>query len=260
MAFLVATPEIGVDAVILSVPLLGTPFTVLRVTAAAVLALATGYLVGRVVHGAGAGAGPPADPTEASVSTVGMTSKVTSALKLGFGEVVDHTGPWILLGLVVAAVAGGLLQGSWLTDMDPRIEVLVFAVIGVPVYVCASGATPLVAVLLLAGVSPGAALAFLLTGPATNVTTFGVLSKLHGWRIALTFSLVMLTLSVGLGVATNQLFRTLIPPPTEAPSHESASSLQALSLTLLAVIFLVSFVRRGPRQFVAEILSPHRDD
>ena len=96
--------------------------------------------------------------------------------------------------------------------------------------------------------------------PATNVTTFGVLSKLHGWRIALTFSLVMLTLSVGLGVTTNQLFRTLIPTPTEAPSHDSTSSLQVLSLPLLAVIFLISFVRRGPRQFVAEILSPHRDD
>ena len=128
-----------------------------------------------------------------------------------------------------------------------------------PVYVCASGATPLVAVLLLGGISPGAALAFLLTGPATNVTTFGVLSKLHGWRIALTFSLVMLTLSVGLGVTTNGLFRTLIPAPTETPSHDSTSSLQLLSLTLLAGIFLVSFVRRGPRQFVAEILSPHSD-
>ena len=45
------------------------------------------------------------------------------------------------------------------------------ALFGMPAYVCASGATPLVAVLIYKGASPGAVLAFLLTGPATNITT-----------------------------------------------------------------------------------------
>ncbi len=258
MAFLVATPELGVDAVLLSIPLLGMPFTVLRVVAAALVALATGWIVGSMAtrrHSQSAAHEAPSDP----VSPLSAGARVKSALAQGFGEVVDHTGPWIILGLVVAALAGELMEGSWLTSMHPWIEVPVFALIGVPVYVCASGATPLVAVLLAGGISPGAALAFLLTGPATNVTTFGVLAKLHGWRIALAFCLVMTGLAVGLGVATNELFRSLIPPPTEAPSPESVSPFQAVALVLLAIIFLISFVRRGPRQFAAEILSPHRE-
>lgn len=255
LAFLVATPELGVDAVILSIPLLGVPFTALRVAAAAIVALMTGWLVGHMARNVESPS--PAAGTDDD-SAVSATSRLKSALALGFGEVVDHTGPWILFGLIVAAAAEGVMDGNRLTTLDPRLQVLMFALLGVPVYVCASGATPLVAVLLAGGVSPGAALAFLLTGPATNVTTFGVLSRLHGWRTAAAFSGVMILLPVGLGIATNELLGALIPAPGGVPPAETSSPLESISLVLLAMVLLVSFVRRGPRQFAAEILNPHR--
>jgi len=46
-----------------------------------------------------------------------------------------------------------------------------------PLYVCATASTPIAAALILKGLSPGAALVFLLAGPATNVATMTVIWK-----------------------------------------------------------------------------------
>ena len=253
-AFLVATPELGVDAVLLSIPLLGAEFTVARVAAAGLLALVVGALIGRMTTSR------PVTDDDGETSCCAATqptfsTKARSAFHLGFVELVQHTGPWILLGLIVAALTGPFLHDAPIVGVSPPVQVMIFAALGIPLYVCASGATPLVAVLLIEGVSPGAALAFLLTGPATNVVTFGVLRSLHGARIALAFSVAMFTLSVAIGVATNRIFTGLTVQAGGSTDHEHASPLAVGCLIALGVAFLVSFLRRGPRSFVGEIAS-----
>jgi hypothetical protein len=139
--------------------------------------------------------------------------------------------------------------------MPGGLEVIGFALLGLPTYVCASGATPFVAVLLASGVSPGAALAFLLTGPATNLTTVGVLSTLHGRRVALTFALAMIAIAVGLGYLVNALLPSAgaIPTPTTA---ETASPFQWFCLYTLGLIYAVSLLRLGARRFFFQNLLP----
>ena len=119
--------------------------------------------------------------------------------RTGFVDVLDETGPWIVFGLAVAALMAAELDLSGLASLPNSIQLPLFALIGLPVYVCAPGATPLVAVLIALGVSPGAALVFLLTGPATNVTTFGVLTKLHGRAVAIGFAASVVLERVGDG-------------------------------------------------------------
>ena len=185
MAFLVATPELSLDAVLISLPLLGGEFTVVRVAAAAAVAFGTAWFVGRFASRL-----VPQGPTAAGADGGGapLTSRLRTGLAQGLGEVVDSTAPWILVGLALAALVHGLMGTRWSELVPAGFEVEIMALVGMPVYVCAAGATPLVAVLVLNGVSPGAALAFLITGPATNVTTLGVLTQLHGRRIALLFA------------------------------------------------------------------------
>ena len=130
---------------------------------------------------------------------------------------------------------------------------LLFALLGVPTYVCASSATPLVAALMVGGLSPGAALAFLITGPATNATTFGLLAGLHGWKAALAFSLTLITFSVAFGFAVNGIFGTISTPPLDALIAEDASLLKVVSLWALLVLFLASLLRRGVRKFLGEL-------
>jgi len=252
MAFLIATPELGLDAVLLSIPLLGGEMTILRIVTAAIVAL----LVGRLI-GARSAPPPPALPigetSETGRAAKSFGERVKDGLKVGLGEVVDHTAPWILVGLAAAAVSQPFLSSGWLARIPTPLEVPLFALLGLPAYVCASGATPLVAVLIASGTSPGAALAFLLTGPATNVTTFGILGQLHGKRTAMAFSFTMIGLSVGLGFLVNLIFPTVAGAHLDQVAASETSVLQIISVALLTAIYLFSVLRRGPRRFVAEL-------
>lgn len=249
MAFLVATPELGLDAVLLSIPLLGPDVTLLRLGTAALVALLVGWWVGGRLRAA------ERAPESASMQgeQPSASRRLAAALRTGTGEVVDHTAPWILLGLGVAALVTPFLESGWLGSLPPVADVLLFALLGFPTYVCAASATPLVAAFLATGLSPGAGIAFLITGPATNVSTLGLLSSLHGRRAAISFAVAMVLLAVTSGVAVNAAFGALSVPSLAALTEELPSLLQQVSLLLLAGLFLRSVVRRGLRSFVGEL-------
>jgi uncharacterized membrane protein YraQ (UPF0718 family) len=255
MAFLVATPELGIDSVLISVPLLGGQLSILRVVAAAMVALVIGVTVGRLAR---RGETPP--PAHAHVTGErprSLLARVRAGLDFGFGEIVDHTAPWILVGIAIAAIVEPALDGDWVAALPWGSDVVLLAFIGMPMYVCASGATPFVAVLIHKGISPGAALAFLLTGPATNATTFGVLSRLHGPRIAAAFGGAIALLTIGLGLLIN----VFLPHVDSIALHEVAeadpSLLQIGCLAVLTVVLTLSVLRQGPRGFVGQILTPY---
>jgi uncharacterized membrane protein YraQ (UPF0718 family) len=267
MAFLVATPELGLDAILLSVPLLGVPMTVIRVVAAGAGALLVGGLMGRMLRGqkantdietCGCGAGDdgcgaekldeerifvnPSDPRGAAAT-----------IRAGVDASVDHTAPWILLGLAIAAAVEPFLVGGWLATIPRGLEVPLWALLGIPTYVCASSATPLVAALMAGGMSPGAAIAFLLTGPATNTTTFGLLAGMHGRQAAIRFSLILIGFAVTFGYAVNAFIPGLPVPTFDALMGDDPSTIQVVSLVGLTILFVSSVLRLGIRRFLAEL-------
>jgi uncharacterized membrane protein YraQ (UPF0718 family) len=251
MAFLIATPEIGIDAVLLSIPLLGKELTVARVVAAAVVAIMVGWLLGRSTtdpgqRTVGADDGPP--------PAARGSARLRAGLHLGLVEMVDNTAAWIVLGLVIAAAGSRLIDESWLAGISSSWDVPLLALVGMPIYVCASGATPLVAMLIAKGISPGAALAFLLTGPATNVSTFGVLKQLHGTRLAISFGLSVALIATGLGYALNGLLPTVQVYAVQDPLAEGPPPWRLGFAGALALVYLSSILRQGPRRFVAQVL------
>ncbi|HZI03324.1 MAG TPA: permease, partial [Archangium sp.] len=250
LSFLVAAPEIGVSAFLVSVPLIGWPLTLARLGGAFAVAVLSGILVSRLVPASqvAAMASPASGPTPP------LRERLAHGLREGLVESVDHTAPWILVGLGMAALVEPLLAAEWLSRLPPGLDVPLFALLGVPSFVCASGATPLVAVLLHKGLSPGAALAFLITGPATNVTTFAVMSRLHGRKVTLAFGAVVALTSIGLGLALN----ALLPAQTglvHQPQHaEHEGLVEWAGLVLLGALFLASLLRQGPRGFLTQLL------
>ena len=118
---------------------------------------------------------------------------------------------------------------------------------------CAASATPLVAALLAAGLSPGAGIAFLITGPATNLSTLGVLSSLHGKKAAVAFAAVLVAFAVAAGLTIDLVFDTLDVPTLAELTEDAPSALQLLSLAGLAILFGASIARRGIRRFAGEI-------
>ncbi len=256
IAFFVATPELGFDAILISLPLLGTTMMFIRLFAAAIVALLVGWLIGLLF--------PEQETPPPLAVDPKMEARFAQKLRLSFesafGEIVDHTGPWILVGLLLAAFVQPLLENIPVHNLSSFWQVPIFALIGMPIYVCASGSTPFVAALLVAGISPGAALAFLITGPATNVTTFGILTRLHNKKVALTFMALMFVIPVAIGYAVNLIFPTIQTPDIFAHQHDDGSLLQKISLAALALVFVALLLRKGPRHLINQIVSFEDED
>ncbi len=253
IAFLVATPELEIAAVMLTWKLMGGEVALIRVGMAAVLALAVGVFVASLAKRQ-----PDAVPDTGGAMPTGATGSVgerlRTALRFGFGPAVDNIATWILMGLLLSALLMPYIDRDWIAALPPGIDVPVAALLGLPLYVCATGSTPLAAMLLLQGLSPGAVLAFLLTGPATNVTTFGVLARLHGSRTAALFAASMWVGAVGLGYLVN----VLLPVPVLATlaDHDHAPSMWSwLALGALGVVFLLSLLRQGVRPFLERLFE-----
>jgi uncharacterized membrane protein YraQ (UPF0718 family) len=251
MAFLVATPELGIEAVILSVPLLGTELTIARVICAVAVALIVGWVVGS--RAAASTTTPIEEKTD--VEEMSLGTRVRKSVSVGFGDVLDETAPWILAGLAVAAVIDPAWLGSLMAGVPAGVDVALFAVVGVPLYVCASGATPLAAAFILGGVSPGAAVAFLLAGPATNVTTFGLLSRLHSRSIAALFGVTVIAMATVLGILVNRVV-SVESALLSAAEHHDSSTLQIVCLGVLLFACVVSLYRNGPRAWIMTIVKP----
>jgi uncharacterized membrane protein YraQ (UPF0718 family) len=255
VAFLIATPELGIDAVLLSVPLLGAPFTAVRVAAAATVALVVALVMARLSPARAASRALPLAVADVAPLTLGR--RLQTAMRSGFGDMVDHTAPWILVGLIIAALLGPLMEGSWMTRLPAGVDVLLFAAIGLPLYVCASASTPLVAVLVAAGVSPGAGLALLITGPATNMATIGILSRLHGARFAYAFAAAMIVAAITGGLLVNAVLPAASMPTLSQSSLDRTSPLELVSVIALAALYAASVLRRGARGFLGELqMSP----
>jgi uncharacterized membrane protein YraQ (UPF0718 family) len=248
VAFLVATPELGFDAILLSFPLLGAPLALLRVGGALLVAIAVALIVAPLSERQPSTSDPPPEPAR--------SRSVSEALRFGLVEMFDHTMPWILFGLTLGAVSLPLLGHEWVTEMSPLWQVPLFAMIGMPLYVCAAGATPLAAAALGAGISPGAALAFLLTSPATNTTAFLTLTRIHGARLAVLFGASVAALSIAMGYLANALVPETHPP---ALLHlDGPTLLEKCALGALLLLTLLSLLRQGPRGMLGQILHALR--
>ncbi|MCF7824855.1 MAG: permease [Candidatus Marinimicrobia bacterium] len=243
MAFLVATPELGIDAILISVPLLGLKMTLIRLGSAALIAWLTGYILDLILPGKETG-------VEVKIETRILKPEQTPwkvFWKTLNHELIDHLGPWVLLGLIIAAIMNPFLSRLDWGGFPAGVDILLMAIIGMPLYVCATGATPIAAVMLMNGVSAGAVLAFLITGPATNITTLGVMKKLHGTKVALIFPMIIVSLTIIVGLGVNMLLGDTAHFPMTEHLHQDQSWLNILSGVILALLFVGSLFRIGPR-------------
>jgi len=188
-AFLLSTPQTGVDSIFVTFSLLGATFAIFRPIAALVTGLIGGWLVtllvseDRTENGTVAGRGVvrSADDRE--------QGKFVQFLRYGFVDLPRDIGKALLVGLIVAgaisvAVPEDYFAGVLGTGIGAK---LVMMLIGIPIYVCATGSVPIAAALIAKGISPGAALVFLMTGPATNAATIATVWKTMGKKTAILY-------------------------------------------------------------------------
>lgn len=194
-AFLIGTPGVGVDSILLTSVLLGPFMAVTRVLGAVVTAISTGLMVSlsevsdsavsqSVKARSGCcekGCGSDPEVSQIHSSAVSARGRMASGLAYAFGDLLDDISTWLIAGLLLAGVLVTLLPPEALSSLSGGfLALLLMAVIGIPLYICATAATPVAAGLLLSGITPGMALVFMLAGPITSLATLGVLRREFG--------------------------------------------------------------------------------
>jgi HflK protein len=242
VAFLVATPETGVDNISLTYALTDPVMTVFRPIAGVATAIAAGLATN--LFGAARSKATEPPPEVAKTSAAGdercqhagdpkghdhahshdhhddhvqgadslpdrgasriVVDTTRRIIRYGFVELLDDVSWWLVLGIVLSAVAvvaipAQLFDGVWGGGIASMVLMLVLSI---PLYTCASCSTPMAAALALKGLSPGAVLVFLLAGPATNIGSLVVLLKVLGRHAVAAYlaAVVIMTLAAGFGL------------------------------------------------------------
>lgn len=253
-AFLIATPQTGVDSIAVTYSLLGPLMAVARPLAA----LVSGIVGGLVVDGVEGRHDRPARRFAALAALPGLgtppagaeaapprrwTGRLGEALHYGFVTLPrDLAGP-MLWGLLVAAAIGLAIPDDFFAGSlgGGLAGMLAMMLVGIPVYVCATASVPVAAVLLAKGLSPGAALVFLMTGPATNTATLAAVWKLMGRRAAVLYlmSIALTALAAGLllnALAGGTIARQVTHHHEFLPGWLETAAAIAVALLLLAAL------------------------
>ncbi|GAB6125743.1 SO_0444 family Cu/Zn efflux transporter [Humidesulfovibrio idahonensis] len=283
-AFMISTPETGVDSLAVTYAMIDPLMTALRPVAAfvtaAVAGLAANMLPERLIsapalvpaaasaqHGCSCG-GSCAATTRAPLSAAsplaaspgeakpgpGLRARLRLGLGDAFGEMLADVGGWLLAGVLVAGAISAFLPPDLFVDIPggELSSMLAMLLVGIPLYVCASSSTPIAASLLLKGLSPGAALVFLLSGPATNATTLTVMARTFGTALTGVYVGAIAVCSLFFGYVANRVYTALgfnihavLGQVTEAlpPWLEVGSALLLLALIARA---LYAARRHGP--------------
>ena len=237
-AFLISTPQTGIDSMVATFSLLGWLAGVLRPVLAIVTGLVGGVLIGRLAdrddrqevagtvpekphaaHGDSCCSGEEKPSAEhggccccsagdGAARRPGLLGAVRYMLWYGFVRTPREVASSLLLGLVIATLIQMFVPddfGASVIRGKAWVEMVAVIAFSLPLYVCSTGAIPIAATLVLKGISPGAALVFLIAGPATNSAMVASMVRILGGRATLVYLAVLAVVTVSAGVAINAL-------------------------------------------------------
>ena len=225
-SFLISTPQTGVDSILATYSMLGWPFALLRPIVALVTGVAGGVATNLFVKDK-----KPVTKNEftdvridtaayqetadaCSDGSCGPETKqndtrhsLVRAADYAFVELLQDIAKWLIIGFLAAALISVALPDDFFSKFQGLgfLEILVILAASVPIYICATGSIPVAAVLLMKGVSPGAALVFLMAGPATNVATMTVLGKTMGKKSLIVYMATIIGGAILFGMLINWL-------------------------------------------------------
>lgn len=249
-SFLISTPETGVDSIGITWALMDPIMTVMRPVSALFTALAAGGLVNFLerrgwVDEPPTELEPEACDCEESCEPERTAGKRTPrevirvAAGYAFGPLMADLAPSFVFGFVLSALIMILLPENLIGEYLPGGWVSMFAmlVVGIPIYICATASTPVAAALVAKGLDPGAALVFLLAGPATNLATLHAVRSFLGKRVLISYLAAIAVLSLLMGWFVNGIYSTFsIAPFAADPTVESLGWISMLGGLVLGML------------------------
>ena len=167
-SFLVAAPMINEVAVVLLFGLFGWKTALLYVTTGLIIAISSGWTIGRLkleryvaswVYDVKTGA------EDGAVEAITFAQRIDRGLA-AVGEIVGKVWPYIIMGIGVGAAVHGYVPENFMASIMGKSawwSVPLSVLIGIPLYSNAAGIIPIVQSLLEKGASLGTALAFMMS-------------------------------------------------------------------------------------------------
>jgi hypothetical protein len=250
VAFLIATPQTSVDSILVTLSLLGPVFAVARPFIALITGLAGGALVDVIEPHGEADVQEPEECADACCAPERGFARIAGALRYGFGDLARDIGPSLLIGLLIAGAIAAFVPDEYFAGVGRSPwGILLLMLAGIPVYVCATASVPVAAALVMKGVSPGAALAFLMTGPATNAAGIITVWRIMGFRSAATYLGTVAAGALGGGLLLNYFMDAAVG--TAGPGASGwmlPEAVKHVSAGALIAVLALSFLRETPHE------------
>jgi len=244
-AFLISTPQTGIDSIMVTLSLLGPVFAVFRPILAFISGIAGGVLVNFIDDKKGS-SGSKVDKCHGECCQgKGEKGIIYRIFHYGFIVLPKDLAGSLLIGLIIAAAISSLVPkdlftGIWSIGIQTKLLVML---LGIPVYVCATASVPIAWSLLAIGISPGAALIFLMTGPATNAATLFTMGKVLGKKATLVYLITVAVTALVGGIVLDKIYLFSGYTSSDSPMWmlpESIKSLSAVLLISLMIYIIVS--------------------
>lgn len=261
-AFLASTPQSGTDALLVSLPLIGPVFTVLRF----ICAVLSGIVAGAFVRWFGIAQPPPHETEDLDADCSALcachhhdpehphehgehhhhefasrVSRFRDAVHYAFVHLPGEIALLLGIGILVAAALETFLPEHLLENVPLVWAYLLAIVIGLPTYACSIAIVPIAASLLAAGVSPGAVFVFMACAPTTHIGALLILGRELGVRTVVWFCIAVVLVAVLMGLAIDSVPLDCLHLPMSAleESHEHAHEHGLIGLLCLIPVVLI---------------------
>lgn len=254
IAFLFAAPALGIESLALTWKFLGAELSLIRLLGAAILAILVGLLVSSLSRRRAPSGISEAAPVEPGEGWIGVR-----ALARAFDELLLHVAPWMVVGLIAAAYVQTLMPAEQVVALTRLgLDVPLMIVVAIPTYIGAATATPLAAVLLAKGVSPGAVVAGLVIGPALNLAVITFLRRTIGARVSWVILVAATGAAMGMAYTINAVHHGT--PRVESPIDHEHGIVATVAAVAVLAFTARSLWQTGLRAWVSSLLGISASD
>jgi len=253
LSFLISTPQTGIDSILPTYGMLGPIFAVFRPLFALITGIFGGLLANRLlINTRPIGESPVINCVgcdEKSIGEMTISEKIKKIFTYAFGDFIDDISVHLLIGIVLAGAISYLVPDHFFVQYggDGFVGMILMALLGIPLYVCATSSIPIAATLILKGISPGAAFVFLVAGPATNAATITLITRVMGKKAAILYLSVIGISALSGGLLLNFIYKYFdnVSVIEHVHLHDGMSLFTVITSFLLFIALAVSFYRKG---------------
>ena len=254
VAFLISTPQTGVDSILATWSLMGAPFAIIRPLVAFITSLMGGTLVNWFTKDKSKKISGEECVEEAHK---GFLQRCIEALRYGYVGMMQDIGKWLVIGLLIAGLITLFLPDNFFTAFQayPILNMLIVLAFAMPMYLCATGSIPIAVALMIKGLTPGAALVLLMAGPATSMASILVVNKVLKRKVLMLYLLAIIGGAMLFGLGIDYLLPAewftlgLVERGSHAACHAHETSWWKWASSIMLILLLINaYLHRGKKQ------------